>query len=82
VLAVFVGWACTACVSTPTRYAGHYDHIRYVYVNDTVGFQLLLPPPWFVTTAPQNFTVSLALRADQEQVLEAYNRRHSSGSLL
>jgi hypothetical protein len=44
-----------------------------VYVNDAVGFQILLPPHWFVATTQQNFTVPLALRADQEQVLEAYD---------
>ena len=81
-LAVLVGWACTACVSTPTRYAGHYDYTRQVYVNDTVGFQLLLPQPWFVATTPQNFTVPLALRADQEQVLEAYDPTAQLGLVI
>jgi hypothetical protein len=64
---------CTACVSTPTRYAGHYDYTRHVYVNNKVGFQLILSPRWSVATAPGNFTVPLALRSDQEQVLEAYD---------
>jgi hypothetical protein len=73
ILAVLVGWVCTACVSTPIRYAGHYDHARYVYVNDKVGFQLTLSPRWFVATLPGNFSVPLALRPDQEQVLEAYD---------
>jgi hypothetical protein len=81
-LAVLVGWACTACVSIPTRYPGHYDYSRQVYVNDTVGFQLLLPRPWLVATAPQNFTVPLALRADQEQVLEAYDPTAQLGLVI
>jgi hypothetical protein len=81
-LAILAGWACTACVSTPTRYTGHYDYTRHVYVNDTVGFQLLLPQPWFVATAPQNFTVPLALRADQEQVLEAYDPTAQLGLVI
>jgi hypothetical protein len=73
ILAVLAGWACTACVSTPTRYTGHYDRARYVYVNDKVGFQLTFSPRWFVATVPGNFSVPLALRPDQEQVLEAYD---------
>jgi hypothetical protein len=73
ILAVLVGWVCTACVSTPIRYAGHYDYTRHVYVNDEVGFQLILSPRWSVATTPGSFTVPLALRPDQEQVLEAYD---------
>jgi hypothetical protein len=73
ILAVLVGWVCTACVSTSTRYAGYYDRTQHVYVNDKVGFQLTFRPRWFVTTTPGNFSVPLALRPDQEQVLEAYD---------
>ncbi len=72
ILAVLVGWVCTACVSTSTQYAGYYNRTQHVYVNDKVGFQLTLPPRWFVVTTPGKFSVPLALRPDQEQVLEAY----------
>lgn len=73
ILAVLVGWVCTACVSTSTQYAGYYNRTQHVYVNDKVGFQLTLPPRWFVVTTPGKFSVPLALRPDQEQVLEAYD---------
>jgi len=82
VLAVLVGWMCTACLGTSTRYAGHYDRTRHVYVNDALGFQLLFPGRWFVATAPQDFTVPLALRADQVQVLEAYDAVTSMGLVI
>jgi hypothetical protein len=82
VLAVLVGWICTACVGTSTRYAGSYDRTRHVYVNNALGFQLLFPARWFVATAPQDFTVPLALRADQEQVLEAYDAATSLGLVI
>jgi hypothetical protein len=73
VFAVLVGWGCTACVNTSSRYAGHYDSSRHVYVNAAVGFQLFLPRRWLVATEPQDFTVPVALRTDQAQVLEAYD---------
>ena len=82
VLAVLVGWIGTACVGTSTRYAGYYDRTRHVYVNDALGFQLLFPGGWFVATAPQDFTVPLALRADQVQVLEAYDAVMSVGLVI
>jgi hypothetical protein len=82
VLAVLVGWIGTACVGTSTRYAGYYDRTRHVYVNDALGFQLLFPGGWFVATAPQDFTVPLALRADQVQVLEAYDAVLSVGLVI
>jgi hypothetical protein len=82
VLAVLVGWVCTACVGTSTRYAGYYDRTRHVYVNNALGFQLLFPAHWFVATAPQDFTVPLALRADQAQVLEAYDAASSVGLVI
>jgi len=82
VLAVLVGWLCTACVGTSTRPAGYYDRTRHLYVNDALGFQLLFPGGWFVATAPQDFTVPLALRADQGQVLEAYDAATSVGLVI
>ena len=82
VLAALVGWLCTACVGTSTRYAGSYDRTRHLYVNDALGFQLLFPGGWFVATAPQNFTVPLSLRADQVQVLEAYDGATSVGLVI
>jgi hypothetical protein len=82
VLAVLVGWMCTACVGTSTRYAGSYDRTQRLYVNDALGFQLRFPGGWFVATAPQNFTVPLALRADQVQVLEAYDAATSVGLVI
>ena len=82
VLAALVGWLCTACVGTSTRYAGSYDRTRHLYVNDALGFQLLFPGGWFVATAPQNFTVPLSLRTDQVQVLEAYDGATSVGLVI
>jgi hypothetical protein len=82
VLAVLVGWLCTACVGTSTRSAGYYDRTRHLYVNDALGFQLLFPGGWLVATAPQDFTVPMALRADQVQVLEAYDAATSVGLVI
>jgi hypothetical protein len=81
-LAVLAGWMCTACVGTSTRYAGYYDRTRHVYVNNALGFQLLFPARWFVATTLQDFTVPLALRADQAQVLEAYDAATSLGLVI
>lgn len=72
----------TACVSPPSRYEGHYERADQVYVNDTVGFRLSIPQYWAVTTKRRDFTVPLALRPDQEQVLEAYDATSRLGLVI
>jgi hypothetical protein len=61
------------------RDAGHYNRTQYVYTNDQAGLRLTLPPPWLVRTERQRFTVPLALRPDQVQVLEAYHAAANLG---
>jgi hypothetical protein len=82
VLAAFLAGLCTACVSAPVRFAGHYDRTKHVYVNTSVGFLLTIPQQWAIATTHRDFTVPLDLRSDQEQVLEAYNPDSKLGFVI
>lgn len=81
-LAVIVCIGCAACAGTSVRDAGHYDRTQYVYTNERAGLRLTLPPPWLVRTERRRFTVPLALRPDQEQVLEAYHTPADLGLVI
>ena len=81
-LVAFLLVLCTACVSTPARYEGYYQPAEQLYVNDTVGFRLTIPQYWVVTARRHDFTVPLALRPDQEQVLEAYDPTSRLGLVI
>jgi hypothetical protein len=77
-----VVWLCTSCASTPRRFAGHYDRLNNLYVNQTVGFSLTIPTGWVIYTKSSDFAVPLQLQPDQEQVLEAYNPEVELGLVL
>lgn len=74
VCAVVAIHLCVACATVPMRFPGTYDRSSHVYVNETIGFRLVFPPYWVVAAKPRHFTVPVYLRADQEQVLEAYDQ--------
>jgi hypothetical protein len=81
-LVVLIGWLCVACTSTPSRFAGHYNRADHIYYNHTAGFRLVLPPPWAIRTMPQDFTIPVRLRPDQEQALEAYDPASKLGLVV
>ncbi|MCZ6876094.1 MAG: hypothetical protein O7G88_21620 [bacterium] len=82
VLAVLVVSLCVACATVPMRFSGAYDRLNRVYVNDAIGFRLVFPPYWAVAVKPRYFTVPVRLRADQEQVLEAYDQASRLGLVM
>lgn len=82
VLAIVVSVWCAACVRTSGRYTGHYDRVQHIYTVKSVGLRLTLLPTWLIRTQQQQFTVPLALRPDQEQVLEAYDASAKLGLVV
>jgi hypothetical protein len=81
-LAIIVSLGCAACARLSVREAGYYDRTRYEYRNDQAGLRMTLPPPWLVRTKQDRFTVPLALRPDQEQILEAYHDAANLGLVV
>ncbi len=81
-LVVLIAGLCTACASVPARFPGDYDRLNRVYANDTIGFRLIFPRYWAVAAKPRDFTVPVALRPDQERVLEAYDLASKLGLVV
>lgn len=81
-LVVLLSLLCAACVTTSPRLLERRSDTAYVYDNRTAGVRLVLPPQWTIRTAPQEFTVPLQLRPDQEQLLEAYSLMENLGLVV